>query len=99
MATLQAHLETIRSKPEHIRRRIAFWSAFGVTAIIFVFWLGAMTSFGGSQPVVAAAVDRAGTPSQSLVAGIGAFFGDIGDLIFGTKKVTYTNSVQVSPGK
>ena len=96
---ITSHLENLRAKPEHIRKRIAFWSAFGITAVIFMFWLASFNSFGidnGSK--VAAAVQSVGTPSQALVASVGGFFDDIWDMIAGPKKVTYS-TVEVLPGK
>ncbi len=95
------HLETLRAKPEHVRRKIAFWTSFGVTALIFVFWLGSFSSAGKPVPptsAVASAVEKTGSPAQSLIAGVGAFGKDVWSLIFGTKKVTYSE-VQVAPGK
>ena len=98
---LNTHLETLRAKPEHIRKRIAFWSAFGITAVIFTFWLSSFSAFSinssGPSPV-AVAVEKAGTPSQNLVASVGGFFNDIKDMIFGPKKVTFS-TVEVLPGK
>lgn len=94
---LERHLENLRAKPEHVRRRISFWSAFGITAIIFVFWLGSFNS--NSTPksqVLADKVNKAGTPAQSLVAGVGDLFVDIKEIIFGAKKVTYS-SIEVLP--
>ena len=99
MATLQNHLENLRSKPDHVRRRIAFWSSFGITAIIFTFWLGSMTGVNTTTgAAVTQAVSRVGSPAQSLVANVGALFGDLKDMIFSPKKVTYS-TIEVSPGK
>lgn len=96
---LQTHLENLRGKPEHVRKRFAFWSSFGVTAIIFVFWLASFSASGNtSNTVIASAVEKAGSPGSSLIAGVGNFFVDIKEMIFGTKKITYTE-VEVSPGK
>jgi hypothetical protein len=94
----QQHLESMRAKPEHIRKRYAFLGSFGITAIIFTFWLGSFSSFGfASQNAVAIAVNKAGTPTQSLVASVGSLFNDVKELIFGAKKITYS-SVEVLPG-
>ena len=94
--TLQAYITHLRTKPEHVRRRIAFWSSFGVTAVIFAFWLASFTTTIVS-PQDSTSMAQINTPGQSLVAGIGGLFGDIKDMIFGTKKVTYSE-VEVSPG-
>ena len=96
---IQDHLETLRAKPEHVRRRIAFWASFGTTALIFMFWLGSFsTSTTASTQAVAKAVDKTASPGQSMVAGVGALGKDVWELIFGSKKVTYS-TVEVTPGK
>jgi hypothetical protein len=97
--TIQSYIEHLKTKPEHIKSRIAFGSAFGITLIIFVFWFASVTSVGTSaQDTVAHAVSQAGTPVQSLTASVGGFFSSIKDLIFTPRKVTYAD-VQVTPGK
>ena len=97
--TIQAYIQTLRAKSEGARKQIAFWSAYGLPAVIFVFWLASFNVFGGSaNATIAQTVGKAGTPSQSLVASVGGFFGDIKDLLFGSRKVTFTD-IQVSPGK
>ncbi|MES2314897.1 MAG: hypothetical protein V4524_03120 [Patescibacteria group bacterium] len=97
--SIQTHIENLRSKPEHVRKQIAFWSAFGITLVIFTFWIASFTSVGkNTQQAVAHAVEQAGTPAQSLTASVGGFFGDIKDLIFKPRVVTYTD-IQVAPGK
>lgn len=96
-----SYLENLRAKPEHVRRRIAFWSSFAFTAIVFAFWLGSFTgtfSNGSVGTAISAAVGKAGSPGQSLVAGVGAFIGDLKDLVFGSKKIEYA-SVEVVPKK
>ena len=94
--TIQAYIQQLRAKPEHVRRRIAFWSSFGVTAVIFAFWLASFTSTIAS-PQDGVSVANIRTPGQSLVAGVGNLFGDLKDMIFGAKKLTYSE-VEVSPG-
>lgn len=97
--SIQSHIENLRSKPDHIKKQIAFWSAFGITLVIFTFWVASFTSVGTStQQAVARAVQQAGTPAQSLTASVGDFLGDIKDLIFKPRVVTYTD-IQVAPGK
>ena len=97
--TFQARLENMRAQPEHIRRRYAFWGSLGFTAVVFVFWLGSFTGINiQAGAAVAKVVDKAGTPGQSLVAGVGALGGDIWTMIVGPKKVVYSE-VEVLPGK
>lgn len=93
-----SYLENLRAKPEHVRRRYSFWTSFGITAIIFVFWLGSFSiSNLSAQAPIASAVEKAGSPGQSMIAGVASFFGDLKELIFGAKRVTYT-SIEVLPG-
>jgi hypothetical protein len=97
--TIQERLDDMRAQPEHIRRRYAFWGSLGFTAVIFVFWLGSFTGINiPAGAAVARTVDKAGTPGQSLVAGVGALGGDIWSMIVGPKKITYSE-VEVLPGK
>ncbi len=97
--TLQARLENLRNKPEHVRKQIAFWSSFGITVIIFTFWIGSFTYVGkNAGTTVAKAVSQAGTPAQSLTASVGGLFSDIKDLIFTPRKITYTDVI-VTPGR
>src|SRR3989344_4106766 len=99
MATLQNHIENLRAKPHHIRKRIAFWSSFGVTALIAVFWVASMTSSGTPvQGAVAKAVNKANPPGQSLVAAVGSLFGDVRDLVMSPKKVEY-GAIEVVAGE
>ena len=97
--SFQEHLENIRAKPDYIRKRFSFLVSFGITAIIFVFWLGSYGIFNNTaNSAVATTVNKIGSPGQSLVASVGSFFTDIRDIIFGPKKVTYT-SIEVLPGR
>jgi hypothetical protein len=95
---IERYLSELRTKPEHIRRRFAFWTSLGITFVIFVFWLSSFSRFGvASRMIVAYEVRKAGTPAESLVAAVGSFFVDIKDLVFGAKKMTYS-SVEIAPG-
>ena len=97
--TIEAYISNLKSQPAHIRQQIAFWSSFGVTVVIFLFWLASVTGVTGSATsTVAQAVDRAGSPAQSITASVGSLFGDIKDIFFAPKKITYS-SIEVRPGK
>jgi hypothetical protein len=99
MTTIQKQIEILRAKPEQARKQIAFWSAFGITFVIFAFWISSFTSVGSNaQATVSHAVAQAGTPAQSLVASVGGFFDDIKDLVFKPRTVTYTDVI-VAPGR
>lgn len=96
---LQNHIDNLRQKPEAYRRRFAFWSAFGITAIIGLFWLGSITGINiQASQAVSLSVSRAGTPAQSLMAAVGALAGDVWSLATGPSKVEYA-SIEVQPPK
>ncbi|OGG48522.1 hypothetical protein A2678_03440 [Candidatus Kaiserbacteria bacterium RIFCSPHIGHO2_01_FULL_53_31] len=46
MKTLFDHLENIKGKPRHVRKRIAFGSAIGGTSLVALVWLVASLSAG-----------------------------------------------------
>ena len=100
---IQAHIENLKTKPEHVRKQIALWSSAVVTLVIFLFWLAATTGLSSSatssaSAAVANAVDNAGAPAQSMLASVSSLFGDIKDILFTPKKITYS-SIEASPGK
>lgn len=93
------HIENLRAKPEHIRNRIAFWSSFGITGVIFLFWLaGSSFTENKVQSSLASASSKISPPAQSLIAGVGGFFTDIRDLVFKPKKIEY-GTAEVTAGK
>ena len=97
--SLASYIESLRDRPEHIRRRHSFWWAFGITAMIAVFWLASFNLGKTGVDISAAALaGKVTSPSQSMVAGVGALGADLWSDIVGPKKVTYAE-VQVAPGK
>ena len=95
----QSYLNGLRTKPEHVRERIAFWSAFCITAVIFIIWLTSFAGWGiSTQTQVADFIQRADTPAQSLVASAGSFIEDVRDLVFGPRKINYA-TVEALPAK
>ncbi|MBP6858910.1 MAG: hypothetical protein KBC33_03740 [Candidatus Pacebacteria bacterium] len=96
--SLNSTLDNLRAKPEHVRTRIAFWSSLGLTVVIFTFWAASFSVTGTPTKAVAAAVEKAGTPGQSLLANVGSFFVDIKEMIFGSKKIQYAE-VEVRAGE
>lgn len=98
--SLISYIEHLKTKPEHVRRRVAFWSSLGTTGLIFLFWLGTYTAVGTPKNAAIAQqqVDRAETPTQTLTASVGHFFTDIRDMIFTPKKIEY-KPIEVVPGK
>ena len=51
MATISHHLHRIRQKPDHVKRHIAFWTSFGITLVIVMFWLAAGSFYKASCSV------------------------------------------------
>lgn len=46
MATLTHHIDRLKEKPSHVRERVAFGISGGVTALVAIGWLVAMSSSG-----------------------------------------------------
>lgn len=97
--TFQSYLENLRAKPDHIKRRIAFWTSFSFTAIVFMFWISSFSALGSSPAgqQVADVFDARYTPAQSLIAGVGSLFDTLRDSIFGAKKIEFS-TVEVLAG-
>ena len=95
--SLNNTLHNLRSKPEHVRNRIAFWSSLGITAMIFMFWLASGTLTNSKDSVLTQTLDKLESPQQALTASVGGFFGDIKDMIFRPKKIEYSE-IEVSGG-
>ncbi|HEY4503632.1 MAG TPA: hypothetical protein VJJ28_00785 [Candidatus Paceibacterota bacterium] len=108
---IESHIERLREKPDHIKKRIAFLASFSITAIIFIFWLA---SFGvkSSSVIVEDTLAKSESPisslSSSLLAGVGdAVKGVRGvfiyakELFLGANKAEYSASdmIEVIPGK
>ncbi len=93
-----SHLHNLRNKPPHIRQHIAFWSALGLTAIIFVFW---SASFSLSKPspsvVISKALAQPNPPLESMLAAVGSLYDSVRDRIFSPKKIEFS-TVEVGPG-
>ena len=97
--SIVSYIEGLKQRPEHIRQRAAFWWAFGITAVIAVFWIASLSiSLRSSSPASAVAA-RTASPGASLVAGVGAIAGDIWSLIVGPKKVAYSPGLEISPAQ
>lgn len=96
---LSSFLSKVASKPEHIRKRYSFTFAFGITAIIFSFWISSFSYVSNEEDkVLADIVDKVDSPAKSLVASVGSFAVDIKETFFGPKKVNYS-TVEVKPGR
>lgn len=67
---MRRHIEHLRSKPEHVKRRIAFLASLGVTVLIFIFWAASFTlQITSDDPVAAggAVADSAQPDSPASV--------------------------------
>lgn len=78
MKTVFEHIEYMKGKPHHIRKRIAFGAATGVTALIALVWLtgslrsGAFAIAGSSFDERASATAAGSTATNSGLAGAAA---------------------------
>ncbi|KND50784.1 MAG: hypothetical protein AB202_00020 [Parcubacteria bacterium C7867-007] len=83
---LSQHIETIRSKPEHVRERIAIGASAGVTGAVAMIWIvtlaatGTFTLTPENEGVLANAVVedvkiQGETNFSQLVGGVGAALG------------------------
>jgi len=99
MSSLISYVENLRERPEHVRRRAAFWWSFGFTAIVLLFWLASFSFTGNAiQKSASNVAQSVSGPGESLVAGVGTLANDVWSSIAGPKKFSYSE-VQVSPGK
>jgi hypothetical protein len=91
------HIENMRSKPEHVRRRYAFLVSFSVSALIFVGWIA---SYGFStSPVLADKNSNVEAPVSSLTASAFGAFQDMKSIFFGSNKTEYSSDIEITAGK
>ncbi len=94
------HIDNMRAKPEHIRKRYAFIVSFSVTTVIFLGWIA---SYGlKSSPVLTDengnSTEKVEAPLSSMTASIFNAFSDIKGMIFGSNKTEHS-SVEITGGK
>lgn len=83
MKSLTEHIEHVKTKPHHVRKRVAFGVAGGVTGLIGLVWLAGSLSFGlfaikdhnfaestGAVPVIT----TSNAPDTSKLAGAASAF-------------------------
>lgn len=85
MERLKQHLDTLRAKPEHVRHRIAFGTAFAVTGVVALAWMATMASSGvlalreeapaAPPDEIDAALAESTSAFSNLVGAAGAAFG------------------------
>jgi hypothetical protein len=97
--SITSYVDSLRTKPEHIRRKASFWWAFGITAVIAILWLASFEFGGSSSKSSADAVAQSvSSPGESMAAAVGDLAGDLWSRIVGPKKVRLSE-VQAVPGK
>lgn len=85
MKTYHQHLQHLRTKPDHVKQRIAFVTSLSISAIIFVFWIVSLSVGGISTDTVAAkkAEVNAPSPFSSLSASVSDAVGSLGTAFSG----------------
>ena len=91
------HVENLRAKPEHIRKRFAFIVSFSISFIIFAGWIG---SYGFKTSAVATNKDNSvEAPISSLRASVIGAYNDIKFMIVSSNKKEYSSdNLEVVPG-
>ncbi|KND49460.1 MAG: hypothetical protein AB203_00020 [Parcubacteria bacterium C7867-008] len=82
------HIETIRSKPEHVRERIALGTSAGVTGLVGLIWVATLAATGtfslhstnttladNTATTVSTVAAETQTNFSQLVGGVGAALG------------------------
>jgi hypothetical protein len=98
---MNRHLESLRSKPNHVKRGIAFFTSVGITVVIFVFWV---TSFSiQNQSDGALAVSNGGVKIASPMASLTASAGDAWNtlktyFVFDGAQKVNSNPIEISAG-
>jgi hypothetical protein len=93
---IENHIDTMRSKSDHVKKRYAFFMSFGITAIIFVFWL-ASWNVGPDTSAIAAQVR---SPLSSATASVADAFVYMKESLFGANKTNYSaDNIEVVGGK
>jgi hypothetical protein len=98
---MMEHIENMRTKPEHVRRRYAFLVSFSISALILVGWIA---SYGFSTSPVLTQKNADGdsvveAPVSSLTASAFGAFSDIKSIFFGSNKTEYNGEIEVTGGK
>jgi len=92
------HIENMRSKPEHIRKRYSFIVSFSISSLIFVGWIA---SYGlHKSPVISdSSNSKVEAPASALTASVSGLFDDLKNMFSGTNKVEYSSQIEVKGGK
>ena len=88
------HIENLRAKPDHIKKKVAFFTSLTVTLIIFVSWIISNNVIYSKGEDV-----KIDTPTSSLSANVSGFFSSIKNIFKESSKNIYTSSdIEVTPG-
>ncbi len=83
------HIDRMKEKPEHVRKRFAFLVSFAITFVIFAGW---MASYGlKSSPILAKDQNKVDKPVSSLTASVGDIWDDIKSMFSGSNKFEYSS--------
>ena len=95
------HIENMKAKPEHVRRRYAFLVSFSISALIFGGWMASYSI--GTSPILADTNNKdeskVEAPVSSLTAAAFGAYSDIKNIFFGANKVEYSSGIEVTGGK
>lgn len=93
---IERHIENMKQKPEHVRKRYAFVVSGIFTLIIFFGWIASYGII--NTPSKDALATKA--PIQSLTAGVGDVWDYIKDMFNGSNQAEYVSpDIEVLPGK
>lgn len=92
MDRIIGHIENMKQKPEHVRKRYAFLISFSVSFIILAGWIGSYS--------ITKSPTLADKPVTSLTASVFDAFKDIKDIFVGTNQFKYSSEseVDIKPG-
>jgi hypothetical protein len=98
-------LEKLRTKPDHIKRMIAFGVSGGITLVIFAFWVVSLSiSAGGSNEnsnTYASSAGIAQSPLSALSASVADAFAPVGATflnlfsLFSNQPASSSNAIQL----
>ncbi len=94
------HIERMKTKPEHVRRRYAFVVSSSISLLIFAGWMFSYSL--NSNAVVADGKKKevkVDAPVTSLTASVVGAWEDIKNIFKNGNKVQYSSELEVSAGK
>ena len=83
---MDSHLEQLRKRPDHHKRRIAFGISAFITSLIFVVWLSVLLPKNASEIVAKEKPSNEVTPFDSLKTGVAQVYEASKGLFSDTKK-------------